>query len=148
MKQLGKTQNMIFILGGLLMVIGAGCFAFMWNQRIVCWVFLAGSVMFSTMQAAQLYEGSNFNIRRLKRIQNIADLFFVLAGVLMIDSAYHILLPLFRNSSGTGYQNYIQYVYNKWVLLLIIAAILEIYTTHRIDSELKKENNRLPDDKQ
>ena len=57
----------------------------------------------------------------------------------MIDSAYQFLLPLFGGRGGTGYMDYIQYVYNKWVLLLLIAALLEIYTTHRIGNELKKE---------
>ena len=57
----------------------------------------------------------------------------------MVDSVYHFLLPLFRNSSGDGYYNYIQFVYNKWVVLLLVAAILEVYTTHRISSELQKE---------
>ena len=36
-------------------------------------------------------------------------------------------------------ESYITYVYNKWVLLLLIAAILEVYATHRIDYLLKKQ---------
>ena len=42
---------------------------------------------------------------------------------------------------SAGYYTYIEYVYNKWVVLLLIAAILEVYTTHRLDSELKKTKN-------
>jgi hypothetical protein len=34
---------------------------------------------------------------------------------------------------------YLQYVYNKWVITLLIAAILQLYTTHRISHELEKE---------
>lgn len=139
MKQLNKVQSVIFLVGGLLMVIGAGCFVFMWQQAVVCWIFAAGALMFTVIQAMQLYEGDNFVIKRLKKIQCIADLFFIFAAMLMVDSAYHFLLPLFQNGSETGYINYLQYVYNKWVLLLLIAAILEVYTTHRIGSELKKE---------
>ena len=30
----------------------------------------------------------------------------------------------------------------KWVVMLLIAAILEVYTTHRISSELEKEKQR------
>ena len=33
-------------------------------------------------------------------------------------------------------------MYNKWVVLLLIAAFLEIYTVHRIDSEMKKCKNK------
>ena len=53
-------------------------------------------------------------------------------------------MPLFKGYSDSGHVLYLTYVYNKWVLLLIIASILEIYTTHRIDSELRREetNNK------
>ena len=139
MRQQNKIQSAIFLIGGLLMVIGTGCYVFMWQQKIVCWLFAAGTLMFTVIQAMQLYAGNNFVIKRLKRIQAIADIFFILSALLMIDSAYQFLLPLFGGHGGSGYMNYIQYVYNKWVLLILIAALLEIYTTHRISSELKKE---------
>jgi hypothetical protein len=29
---------------------------------------------------------------------------------------------------------------NKWVAILLIAALIELYTTHRISHELAKEN--------
>ena len=35
---------------------------------------------------------------------------------------------------------YLTYVYNKWVVFLLIAAILELYTAHRISNELKKQD--------
>ena len=41
-----------------------------------------------------------------------------------------------------NYETYITYFYNKWVVFLLIAALLELYTTHRISHELKKENNQ------
>ena len=132
MKQLSKTQNIIFLVGGVLMVIGAGCFAFMWQQEIMCWIYLIGAVMFATMQMMQTYEGDS--MKRLKKIMTTADIFFVLAGILMVDNAYRFMQQVFTN-----YIVYFQYVFNKWVLLLLIAAILEIYTMHRISSELSKE---------
>jgi len=39
--------------------------------------------------------------------------------------------------------SYLQYVYNKWVVTLLIAAILQLYTTHRISQELEKEAKKL-----
>jgi uncharacterized membrane protein SpoIIM required for sporulation len=90
------------------------------------------------MQLMQTYDGPSFVIRRLKRIQNLANIFFILAGILMCDTAYNFLLPLFQYGGEGGYYQYINYVYNKWVVLLLIAAVLEVYTTHRIASELKK----------
>lgn len=134
MKQLSKTQNIIFLVGGVLMVIGAGCFAFMWQQGVVCWIYLVGAVMFATMQMMQTYEGNNPTVKRLKKIMTTADIFFVLSGILMIDNAYRFMQQVFTN-----YITYFQYVFNKWVLLLLVAAVLEIYTMHRISSELSKE---------
>ena len=134
MKQLSKTQNIIFLVGGVLMVIGAGCFAFMWQQEVVGWIYLVGAVMFATMQMMQTYEGNNPTVKRLKKIMTTADIFFVLSGILMIDNAYRFMQQVFTN-----YITYFQYVFNKWVLLLLVAAVLEIYTMHRISSELSKE---------
>lgn len=40
-----------------------------------------------------------------------------------------------------GHLNYMKYVNNNWVVTLLIAAIIEMYTMHRISAELRKENN-------
>jgi len=133
MKKLNKFQSVLFLLGGVLMVIGAGSFALMWQQTIVCWIYLIGSVLFTVMQSMQTYNGNNFVLKRLKRIQSVADICFILSALLMVDTAYLFFRPIF-----TDFLTYTQYVYNKWVVLLLIAAFLELYTTYRIDSEMKK----------
>ena len=119
----------------MLMVAGAGCYVTMWQQKIVCWIFLVGSVMFSLMQTMQVYSGTELVLRRLKNIQGLASLLFVISGVLMADSAYGFFRPMFDNIA-----DYIELVYNKWVVLLLVAALLEVYTTHRINNELSKKN--------
>ena len=139
MKQLNKIQTFIFILGGVLMVIGAGCFAFgymIYPQLTLytSWLFLLGTVAFSVMQSMQLYEGSSQVVHRLKRIQEVADIFFVLSGISMVDTVYAFARNWFSN-----YETYITYFYNKWVVFLLVAALIELYTTHRISHELKKE---------
>ena len=134
MKQLNKLQSTLFVIGGLLMVLGAGCYAFMFMQETACWIYLAGAVLFACMQVSQTYEGDNFTIKRLKRIMSLADFFFILSGMLMVDSAYGLLRDAFSNPV-----TYFNLIYNKWVLLLLVAAFLEMYTMHRISSELKKE---------
>jgi hypothetical protein len=133
MKKLNKFQSVLFLFGGVLMVIGAGSFALMWQQTIVCWIYLIGSVLFTVMQSMQTYNGNNFVLKRLKRIQSVADICFILSALLMVDTAYLFFRPIF-----TDFLTYTQYVYNKWVVLLLIAAFLELYTTYRIDSEMKK----------
>ena len=134
MKKLNKIESILFMLGGMLMVTGIGCYVFMLAPSVTCWIALTGSILFSTLHMMQTYEGSQLAIKRLKRILNIADLLFVIAGILIVDSTYNFLRPAFENQ-----ESYITYVYNKWVLLLFIAAILEVYATHRIDYLLKKQ---------
>ncbi|MBS5613949.1 hypothetical protein [Hoylesella buccalis] len=134
MKQLNKLQSLIFLTGGAMMVVGAGCFALMWQQKIACWIYLAGALMFGVMQMMQEYQGNNFTVKRLKRIMSLADIFFILSGFLMVDMVYRFLQSAFDN-----YLTYYNTIYNKWVVLLLIAAILEMYTMHRIEHELSKE---------
>ena len=134
MKQLSKLQSVIFLLGGVLMVVGAACFAFGFiypkMMLITSWLFLAGTVLFSVIQAMQVYEGPSLIIHRLKRMQYVADIFFVLSGISMVDTVYAFARHWFSNQ-----ETYITYFYNKWVVFLLIAALLELYTTHRISHE-------------
>ena len=121
------------MLGAILMSIGAGCYVFMFYQGLAAVVFLIGAICFGGVQMMERYDTSNLTIRRLRSIQIVADCLFILSGLLMIDSHYLILKLLFGN-----YSDYIQYLFNKWVITLLVAAILEIYTTHRLSSEMKK----------
>lgn len=134
MKQLNSLQSILFMTGGALMVVGVGCYVFMFATQIVCWIALVGCILFALMQMMQTYEGHSLTIKRLKNILNLADFLFVFAGLLMVDNAYGFLRLIFGNQI-----DYITYVYNKWVVLLLIAAIIEVYAMHRIDHELKKE---------
>jgi hypothetical protein len=129
MKQLSKTQNVIFLLGGLLMVIGAGASLFLWAWA--SYVYALGAVCFTSMQMLQQYEGTNFTIRRLRRMILISDVLFLLAALLMFANLGNFL--------HLSQVDYIQYVYNKWVIVLLIAAILLLYSSHRIGNELEKE---------
>ena len=88
MKQLNRIQSAIFLIGGLLMVAGVACCVLTVIPTIMCWVYLLGAVMFSTMQVSQLYEGNELTIRRLKKLQNLSDLLFVLLCVFLADTFY------------------------------------------------------------
>ncbi len=131
---MSKVQSIIFLIGGMLMVVGAGCYAFIFGQQVVCWVYLVGALLFASMQVSETYEGASMTIRRLKRIMTVADILFVLSGLLMVDSAYQFVRDAF-----TDIITYYNLIYNKWVLILLVAAILEMYTMHRLSKELNKE---------
>lgn len=129
MRQLSKTQNIIFLIGGLMMVIGAGTSLLAWTWAP--YIYAVGSVCFTAMQMLQRYEGANFTIRRLRRMMLISDVLFLLAALLMFANM--------GNFMHLSQVDYIQYIYNKWVIVLLIAAILQLYSIHRIDHELEKE---------
>ena len=129
MRQLNKTQNLIFFVGALLMVVGAGASVLAWKPAP--YVFAIGALAFTSMQFLQRYEGSNVVIRRLRRMMLISDVLFLVSALLMFASQ--------RNIFGLDHITYIQYVYQKWVVTLLIAAILQLYSFHRIGQELAKE---------
>ena len=129
MRQLSKTENAIFLLGAVLMVIGAGSSVLMWKGA--SYVFALGALGFASMQMLQRYEGKNVVIRRLRRMMLLSDILFLVSALLMFASQGNFL--------GLSHITYIEYVYNKWVITLLIAAILQLYSTHRIANELAKE---------
>lgn len=140
MKQLSKIQSIIFLAGGALMVIGVGCCVLQAAPLVMCWVFLLGAVMFATMQLLQVYEGRELTVRRLKKTQNLSDILFIVSGIILADTVYANAGHSFFRGFFTNQETYITFLYNKWVVLLLIAAILEVYTAHRIGHELSKKN--------
>ena len=129
MKELNKLQTAIFLFGGILMAVGAGTTLLGWGSAP--YIFAIGALGFSSMQMQQRYEGQNFTIRRLRRMMLLSDVLFLVAALLMFASKGDFL--------GLSYITYIEYVYNKWVIVLLIAALLQLYSMHRIGSELEKE---------
>jgi len=140
MKQLTKVESIVYLLGGITMVAGAGLYAFLLIQPIACWLMLVGAILFALMQSRQRYLGTVLAIRRLRKIMSLAGWGFILAGIFMVEDAYHFLRPIFTGSLD-GYSSYVSIFHHNWVILLLISAVIEMYTTHRISYELKRENN-------
>ena len=109
MRKLNSYQTAIYLIGALLMAVGAGTSMLAWKPAP--YVFTVGVLGFVSMQ------------------------FFILSALLMIANTSNFL--------GLDYFTYIEYVYNKWVITLLIAAILQLYSTHRISHELEKEAKKL-----
>ncbi len=129
MRQLSKVETLLLLLGGLLMVIGSGASIFL--QTWAPYVFAPGALLFAAMQMRQRYEGTNFTIRRLRRIMLISDVLFLIAALMMFANQ--------ANFFGMDFLLYIKYVHNNWIVILLVAAILQLYTSHRIANELEKE---------
>ena len=128
MRQLNKIENTILLFGAVMMVIGSGANIF--AQPGAPYVFGMGTVGYVLMQLKQKYEGSNVAIKRLRRMVIISDVCLLLAAVMMFANMDN----LFRLDAVT----YIKYVHNNWVVVLLVAAMLQLYTSHRISKEILK----------
>ena len=129
MRQLNNIETIVMLAGGLLMVIGSGASLFL--QSWAPYVFAPGALMFAVMQMRQRYEGTNFNIRRLRRMLLLSDVLFLVAALFMFANSGDFL--------HLGYLSYIKYVHNNWIVILLVAAILQLYASHRISNELEKD---------
>lgn len=111
------------------MVVGSGASIFL--QSWAPYVFAPGALLFAAMQMRQTYEGRNITIRRLRRILLLSDVLFLLAALMMFANQSNFL--------GLNFLLYIKYVHNNWIVILLVAAILQLYAGHRIANELEKE---------
>lgn len=122
MKKLKDWQVMMMSAGMILVLIGVGCYFF--HQWAAYVVYGVGVLMFVPMQLMQRYDGSNFILRRLRRMQIISDVLFLATGMLMFLNGKFILN---------------MYIRNEWMLALTVATILQLYTAFRIPVELEKD---------
>ena len=128
MRELNKTESAILVIGAVMMVIGSG--ANLFAQSWAPYVFAMGTIGFVLMQLKQKYDGDNVAIKRLRRMVIISDVCLLLAAVMMFANMDN----LFRLDAVT----YIKYVHNNWVVVLLVAAMLQLYTSHRISKEILK----------
>lgn len=124
MKKLNKIQTLLFRLGGIAMLVGAVLNPL--ESKVAPYIYCVGALMFASMQMMESYEGNSFVIRRLRRQQIIGSLLLMLSGVAMFGNAFRI--------------EYMRH--NEWLIVMLIAAILELYTAFRIPAELKKEEDK------
>ena len=129
MKQLNSFQNAIFVSGAVLMVAGATLW--MMFKSLAPWIFAVGALAFVAMQVQQRYEGDNFTIQRLRRIMLMSDVLLILTAALMFADD--------GNPFGLDHLTWLNYIHNNWMVLLLLAAVIQLYTVFRMDSELKKE---------
>jgi hypothetical protein len=129
MKQLNSLQNAIFISGAILMLAGAAIW--MMCKSVAPWLFSIGALAFVAMQVQQRYEGDNFTIQRLRRIMLMSDVLLILTAALMFADE--------GNPFGLDHLTWLNYVHNNWLVLLLLAAVIQLYTVFRMDAELRKE---------
>lgn len=122
MKSLSKFQNLIYNLGGVLLLLGAVMPLIQPASSFAPYVFCCGTLMFSSMQLLARYDGEDLVVRRLRRQQIIGALLLVASGLLSLI--------------GSVQPSWVQG--DEWLFLLTIAAVLEVYTAFRIPAALAK----------
>ena len=132
MTQLSKWQSILFAVGALLILVGA--VMGMVIRSVAPYVFAVGVLAFVGVQIQQRYEGDNLTIQRLRRIMLFSDVLLVGAAFLMFAD--------YGNPLGLDIITYLNYIHNNWVVVLLLAALIQLYSVFRIDSELKKEANK------
>ena len=123
MKPLNKLQNLIFQIGGILLLAGAIMPLYTALAVYAPYIYTIGALMFSTMQMMNKYEGKNVILRRLRRQQLIGAFLLLATGAMMFGALYQT--GPFRN--------------DEWKIALAIGAFIEVYTAFRIPAILDKE---------
>lgn len=139
-----KWKTVLMTLGAIMMVAGAvtviidiGNFMPYMVRAAAVIAYAVGTVVFAVMQAMQTYSSVSLTITRLRRIMLIGDACFVTSGLLALEQTFQIVMPWVATTVD-GYADYCHYVHNNWVVLLLIATIIELYVTMRLSYELKK----------
>ena len=109
-----KVQQIIYILGGILLIAGAALYITRWVGAP--YVYIAGSFMFGAMQMLDRYTGKNLILRRLRRQQLLGAIALMLTGILMLTCKH-----------------------NEWILCMLVGCLTELYTAFRIPQEYEKE---------
>lgn len=129
MNQLSPLQNILFQVGGLLLVAGAIMPMIPPVSTHAAMVFTIGALLFGGLQFVQRIDESAvpdrrrwFVVRRLRHQQLFGATLLIVTSGLMLMQQYHIG-PI-RGS--------------EWKLTLLIAVILEVYTAFRIPQEMNK----------
>ena len=118
MRELAPLQNLMFRLGAILMLVGLA--VKMFHAQLSLWIFGVGAMAFCLMRLQAEYLGRSFNVRRLRRMQLLGCVFFLLTVLCMSMQTYQYG-PMRRN---------------EWMVALAIACVLEVYTAWRLPDEL------------
>ncbi|NDV94556.1 hypothetical protein D0T84_06420 [Dysgonomonas sp. 521] len=116
MKQNTKLKNIIFQISAILILLAAIVYYF--RPDVAKYIIIAGVIGYTVISFTTPYPGKSLRGKRLFNIQ-------IIAVLLMCVSAY----LMFVDISG-------------WVVTLLIAAILTLYSTVAISMEYKKEQEQ------
>lgn len=106
MKKVSRITQWAFIAGAVLLLLSS-----VLVMERVFWgkyTFAAGVVLFAVSRQRMLYTGSDIRLKRINRLYTFTSILLVVASALQ-----------FKNNEG-------------WIVLLLIVAITELYTSMRL----------------
>ncbi len=121
MKKLTKFQNAVYMIGAVLLLLGAALYITRWIGAF--YLYTIGACCFSVIQFMAGYEGKNWVVRRLRRQQLLGALFLLATAVAMSMNTFHY---------GFAQRN-------EWMFTLCVGCVFQLYTAFRIPAELEKE---------
>ena len=130
-----KLMEIIAISGEMLIIVGAAIWITGWESSK--YIFALGALLFATCRLFSEHEGKadNLVLRRLYVQQSIGVIFSLIAAMLMF---------FYERLNGIEVFDYVvRSTPSAWLLPFFIFVVLEVYTTFRISSELKKSSPEL-----
>lgn len=115
-----------------MLLFGAAVYITGWEYAP--YLYLAGSVMFACGQFADRYDGDDRIMKRLRGQQVLGACFLLLTAVLMFSGGIHERL-LTDVSLGGRMRSFLLDLTrrNNWIVTLSIGAVLELYSSFRMD---------------
>ncbi len=110
-----NTRNKLFIISSIAVIIGALMPLFMVKLVWVPYLYAVGAAGVAVSRLTYRYKGKNFRLKRLHHIETFSSLFLVVSSYFM-----------FKGDPD-------------WVMLLTVAALLQLYTSFVIPREEAKE---------
>ena len=126
--------------GGVLLLFGAAVYITKWSYAP--FFYAVGAVMFACGQFADCYSGNDRIIKRLRFQQILGACFLLLTAVLMFSEVIHSRL-LSDTYMGGSLRPFLLALTrrNNWIVTLSIGAVLELYSSFRLD-HISREQNR------
>ena len=115
-----------------MLLFGAAVYITGWEYAP--YLYLAGSVLFACGQFADRYDGDDRIMKRLRGQQVLGACFLLLTALLMFSGGIHERL-LTDVSLGGRMRSFLLELTrrNNWIVTLSIGAVLELYSSFRMD---------------
>ncbi len=115
---MNQLSPAFFIVGSVLLLTGAITYVTHWPPAPYLFIIGAGFIMLAQINTS-FHDNGNRIIKRLRIQQFLSSLLLFAAGIFMFIT------------HG-----------NEWIVCMLIAALLQLYTSFRIPQEEKKEQNK------